>query len=87
LQKTRIELEAALQEARMSEKRKDWALNERDQAIRERDSIRILCDELRRERDRALSEMARVLRNSDDIQRQLQQTFAELKGQIDQLDN
>ena len=36
----------------------------------ERESIRTLCDKLRRERDRAVSELAEALRDSDDVKKQ-----------------
>ena len=32
--------------------RRDWAFSERDKVVLERESIRTLCDKLRRERDR-----------------------------------
>ena len=31
---------------------RDWAFSERDKVVLERESIRTLCDKLRRERDR-----------------------------------
>ena len=48
----------------------------------ERESIRTLCDRLRRERDRAVSDLAEALRDSDDIKRQRNDTTKELKGII-----
>ena len=38
--------------------------------VMERESIRTLCDKLRRERDRAVSELAEALRDSDDVKKQ-----------------
>ena len=40
------------------------------QVVLERESIRTLCDKLRRERDRAVSELAEALRDSDDVKKQ-----------------
>lgn len=38
--------------------------------MRERESIRALCDELRHQRDKAISELAESLRESDEIRKQ-----------------
>ena len=39
-------------EADVAKGRRDWAFSERDKVVLERESIRTLCDKLRRERDR-----------------------------------
>lgn len=63
----------------MSKRRRDWAFNERDKIVLERESIRTLCDKLRKERDRAVSDLAEALRDSDDVKRQKNETSKELK--------
>ena len=55
---------------------------ERDKVVMERESIRTLCDRLRRERDRAVSDLAEALRDTDDIKRQRNDSSKELKGKI-----
>lgn len=45
----------------------------------ERESIRSLCDKLRKERDRAVSDLAEALRDSDDVKRQKNEASKELK--------
>ena len=80
LEKMQSELLEASQEAEVSKQRRDWAFGERDKVVLERESIRTLCDRLRRERDRAVSDLAEALRDSDDIKRQKNETAKELKG-------
>ena len=46
------ELQEATMEADVAKGRRDWAFSERDKVVLERESIRTLCDKLRRERDR-----------------------------------
>ena len=46
------ELQEATMEADVAKRRRDWAFSERDKVVLERESIRTLCDKLRRERDR-----------------------------------
>ncbi|XP_076686340.1 MAGUK family member discs large 5 isoform X5 [Andrena cerasifolii] len=77
--KLQAELEEALQEAEVSKRRRDWAFSERDKIVLERESIRTLCDRLRKERDRAVSELASALRDSDDIKKQRNEASKELK--------
>ena len=45
----------------------------------ERESIRTLCDKLRRERDRAVSELAEALRDSDEGKKLRNETLKENK--------
>lgn len=63
----------------MCKRRRDWAFSERDKIVLERESIRSLCDKLRRERDRAVSDLAEALRDSDDVKRQRNEASKELK--------
>lgn len=67
------------QEAEVSKRRRDWAFSERDKIVLERESIRTLCDRLRKERDRAVSELAEALRDSDDAKRQANKELNELR--------
>lgn len=69
----------ATQEAEVSKRRRDWAFSERDKIVLERESIRTLCDRLRKERDRAVSDLAEALRDSDDIKKQRNEASKELK--------
>ena len=52
----------------------------------ERESIRTLCDKLRRERDRAVSELAEALRDSDDVKKQGNECAKENKDLRERLD-
>lgn len=63
----------------MSKRRRDWAFSERDKIVLERESIRTLCDKLRKERDRAVSDLAEALRDSDDLKKQRNEACKELK--------
>lgn len=69
----------AEQEALIATQRRDWAFSEIDKIVQERESIRTLCDNLRRDRDRAVSELAKALRNSDDCEKQKNEAVKELK--------
>ncbi|CAB1343842.1 unnamed protein product, partial [Coregonus sp. 'balchen'] len=73
------ELKEATQEAEVAKCRRDWAFQERDKIVAERESIRTLCDNLRRERDRAVSDLADALRNLDDMRKQKNDASRELK--------
>lgn len=59
--------------------RRDWAFSERDKIVLERESIRTLCDNMRKERDRAVSELAESLRESDAIKKQRNELLKEVK--------
>ena len=78
LERLQIDLIDAQQEVEVCKKRRDWAFNERDKIVLERESIRKLCDKLRRERDRAVSDLAEALRDSDDIKKQRNDALKEL---------
>ena len=47
------------------------------QVVKERESIRTLCDKLRRERDRAVSELAEALRDLDEVKKNRNEVGAE----------
>jgi len=69
----------AVQELDESKRQREWAFGERDKIVSERDHVRILCDQLRRERDGAVSDRFSALRDSDDIRRQKNDAVRELK--------
>lgn len=46
------------------------AFNERDKMIKERESIRALCDDMRHQRDKAISELAESISECDDLRKQ-----------------
>ncbi len=45
------------------------AFNERDKMLKERESIRALCDDMRHQRDKAISELAEALHESDELKK------------------
>ena len=49
------------------------------QVVKERESIRTLCDKLRRERDRAVSELAEALRDLDEVKKNRNEVSKENK--------
>lgn len=59
--------------------RRDWALSERQRIVAERDSMRAMCDTLRRERDDAITRLATAIRDTDELQRQKQLAEREWK--------
>ena len=73
------ELHEAGLEADVAKCRRDLAFSERDKAVLERESIRTLCDKLRRERDRAVSDLAEALRDCDDAKKQMNGALKENK--------
>ncbi|XP_055954932.1 disks large homolog 5 [Patella vulgata] len=79
MEKMKQDLSDSFSEADIAKKRRDWAFSERDKIVQERESIRTLCDNLRRDRDRAVSALAQALRDSDEIKKQKNEAFKELK--------
>ena len=73
------ELHEAGLEADVAKCRRDLAFSEWDKAVLERESIRTLCDKLRRERDRAVSDLAEALRDCDDAKKQMSAALKENK--------
>lgn len=69
----------ALHELEEAKQLRDWAFGERDKIVKERESIRTLCDKLRHERDSAVSELIGALRDSDELKRQKNDVMKELK--------
>ena len=62
-------------------KQRDWVFSERDKIVRERDSIRMLCDKLRRERDNVFSQFMSAVKDSDDMK----QSKLEAQRQLNEL--
>ncbi|XP_014776830.2 disks large homolog 5 [Octopus bimaculoides] len=79
IEKLQHELNDALQEAELAKKRRDWAFGERSKIVQERESIKNLCDSLRRDRDRAVSDLAQALRDSDELKKQKNDAHRQLK--------
>ena len=59
-----------IRDAKTYQEQRDWALQDRDRAIAERESIQALCDELRKERDRVVVQLAEALESSNLKQRE-----------------
>ena len=74
-----LELQRALQEIDSWKTRRDCAINERDKIVLERESVRALCDKLRRERDRKISDLADALRELYESRRQKNETTKEVE--------
>lgn len=79
LDKAQTELSEALQEAEVSKGRRDWAFSERDKIVMERESIRTLYVNMRKERDRAMSELAESLGGYDAVKKQRNELVKEVK--------
>ncbi|XP_072944694.1 disks large homolog 5 [Epargyreus clarus] len=57
------DLRDALQEAEVAKRRRDWAFAERDKLLQERESVKALCNRLRKERDQMVGELADARRH------------------------
>lgn len=57
------------------------------QVVLERESIRTLCDKLRRERDRAVSELAEALRDLDEVKKNRNELNKENKDLREKMEN
>ncbi|XP_059054689.1 disks large homolog 5 [Achroia grisella] len=57
------ELADAQLEAEVSKRRRDWAFSERDKLLQERESVKALCNRLRKERDQMVGELAESRRH------------------------
>ncbi|OTF71928.1 hypothetical protein BLA29_006377, partial [Euroglyphus maynei] len=74
-----LELLRVGQEIDTWKSRRDCAINERDKIVLERESVRALCDKLRRERDRKISDLADALRELYESRRQKNEATKELE--------
>ena len=66
------------QVAEQAKEQRDFAFSERNKIVAERESIRTLCDKMRRERDLAVSNYAEALRKTDDIEKKKNEVTKEL---------
>ncbi|XP_041982203.1 disks large homolog 5 isoform X2 [Aricia agestis] len=62
-ERMRAELADAQREAEVSKRRRDWAFSERDKLLQERESVKALCNRLRKERDQIVGELAEARRH------------------------
>lgn len=58
---------------------RDWAFKERDKVVQERESIRTLSDQMRKERDLTVNKLAESLRKADDMENQRNKSFRDLQ--------
>lgn len=75
-------LDELFNDLKISKRRRDWAFNERDKILLERESIRTLADSLRKQREDALSKLASVTKDCDDLMKKnakLSEELTELK--------
>lgn len=68
----------AQNEAEVSKKRRDWAVSEKKKMILERESIRYLCDSLRKERNTRDRELSKALTDNDELKRQVKELSRQL---------
>lgn len=66
-------LEKVNSEVSIAKGRRDWAIHEREKIVQERDSVRNLCDELRKERDTATSKLLAAIRDKDEAFKKIEQ--------------
>lgn len=74
VERGKSEVLRANEEVEIAKGRRDWAIVEREKIVHERDSMRNLCDELRKERDTSTSKLLSAIRDKD-----------EAKGKIESL--
>lgn len=79
LEKMHNEMVKATQDTDLAKSRRDWAITEREKIVQERDSVKILCDELRKERDTAISELLAAIRDSENIKKQKDEAYKEIE--------
>ena len=63
----------------LAKNRRDWVFSERDKIVRERESIRTLCDKLRRERDSVFSQFMSAVKDSDEMKQSKLEAQRQLK--------
>lgn len=73
VEKGKSEVAKAIQESEIAKGRRDWAITEREKIVQERDSVRNLCDELRKERDTATSKLLAAIRDKDEAFKKIEQ--------------
>lgn len=80
------DLMEAHQETEVAKRQREWAFNEKEKIGLERESIRYLCDRLRKERDQVVSKLAKALTESDEFKRQCGEASVELNNLKDKLE-
>lgn len=74
-----MDVSKAVQESEIAKGRRDWAISEREKIVQERDSVRNLCDELRKERDTATSKLLAAIRDKDEAVKKIEQLNEKLE--------
>ena len=69
----------AIQEGEVSKRRRDWAFTERDKIVLQRETLKTMYEQLRKERDRDKINLAEALRDTDELKRQLSGAVKELQ--------
>lgn len=87
LERAKCEIEKATQETEVAKSRRDWAISEREKIVQERDSVKILCDELRKERDTAISDLLAAIRDSEKIKKQKDEACREVEHIREQMES
>lgn len=86
LERAYADTKKATAETEVAKSRRDWAISEREKIVLERDSVKYLCDELRKERDTAISELLAAIRDSEKIKKQKDEACREVEQIREQLD-
>lgn len=79
LDKVHNEMMKATVDTELAKSRRDWAITEREKIVCERDSVKVLCDELRKERDTAISDLLAAIRDSESIKKQKDEACQEIE--------
>ncbi|KAJ6633526.1 Disks large like 5 [Pseudolycoriella hygida] len=87
LERAMAEIEKATLDTEVSKCRRDWAINEREKIVQERDSVKGLCDKLRKERDTAISDLLAAIRDSEKIKKQKDQACREVEMIREQIES
>lgn len=58
---------------------RDWAIDEREKIVIERDNVKLLNDELQKERDTAISDLLQAIRDSEEIKKQKDEALHEIE--------
>ncbi|KAI1292012.1 Disks large -like protein 5 [Halotydeus destructor] len=70
----------AQQEVEVFKRRLEWAFSEKEKIALERESIRYLCDRLRKERDQIVTKFAKSLAECDEVKRQRNEAQKEVNS-------
>ena len=58
---------------------RDWVFTEREKIVRERESVKTLCDKMRHERDDAVSSYMEAVKDADELKKQKSDAQREMK--------